>query len=150
MIWKEAGEKYIGQWEDNIQNGIGMHIWYETSNQSKYLRNRYIGCWKNGCREGYGVFFYSTGAKYEGYWVKDSKCGHGQYTFINGTMYTGKFLNNQMAEYNEHGIFPLDSSQNTGDYRRDLSRSPNLNNNVNTKISGKLKPIKVRFKIKYV
>ncbi len=148
MIWKEEGEKYIGQWQNNIQNGMGIQIWYEVAGQNNYLRNRYVGFWRNGTREGYGVFFYANGSKYEGFWVQDEKHGHGEYSFIDGTSYTGRFFNNKMAEYNEHGIFALDASQTNKDHTRESSRSSNYNNVI--KIStGKLKPIKVKKIIKY-
>jgi len=141
MIWKEAGEKYIGQWNNNIQNGMGMHIWYETQNQAKYLRNRYVGTWKDGSREGYGIFFYSNGAKYEGFWKNNNKYGHGEYTFIDGTSYSGSFLDNRMAEFNEHGLYPLEASQNDKDHSRESSLTGVKN--VVKLSQAKLKPIKV-------
>ena len=42
MIWYDTNEKYTGQWFDNLQNGLGVQIWYENRGEQKYLRNRYI------------------------------------------------------------------------------------------------------------
>ena len=40
MIWNELNEKYSGEWTDNLQNGLGVHIWYENKGEQKFLRNR--------------------------------------------------------------------------------------------------------------
>ena len=92
MIWVDKHEKYTGQWENNLQNGYGIHIWYETSSTFRGLRNRYVGEWKKGLREGYGVFFYSDGSRYEGYWENNEKSGFGIYYFKNGTEYRGRLI----------------------------------------------------------
>ena len=66
MIWFNKLEKYTGQWDNNSQNGFGVHVWYDLKQEMKYFRDRYIGQWKDGKREGYGKFFYSNGSIYEG------------------------------------------------------------------------------------
>lgn len=50
-----------------------MHIWLESKGEGKYIRNRYEGSWVNGVRDGYGVFYYANGSKYEGYWKDNMK-----------------------------------------------------------------------------
>jgi len=40
MIWVEKYEKYTGHWNENLQNGLGIHIWYENKGEHKFLRNR--------------------------------------------------------------------------------------------------------------
>lgn len=102
MIWHDTSEKYIGQWLENYQNGIGIHIWYEAKGEQKYLRNRYVGEWKNGFRNGYGVFFYANGGKYEGMWEQNYKNGLGVFTFHDGSQFSGKFTMDRM-EYNNAG-----------------------------------------------
>ena len=37
MVWKNKNEKYTGMWKDNLQNGYGIHIWYDSKNENKYL-----------------------------------------------------------------------------------------------------------------
>ena len=50
MHWLSAKEKYYGSWDNNLQNGFGVHIWLENKGEGKLLRNRYEGEWKNGQR----------------------------------------------------------------------------------------------------
>ena len=50
-------------------------------------------------------------------------------------------LANRMSEFNEHGMFPIDSTQK--DHTRENSKSSTIVTNVVGKLSGKLKPIKV-------
>ncbi len=108
MIWQDTFEKYIGQWQDNFQNGIGIHIWYECKGEQKYLRNRYVGEWKNGFRHGYGVFFYANGGKYEGMWEQNYKNGYGIFTFHDGSQFSGKFNLDRM-DYNNIGYLPAEN-----------------------------------------
>ena len=98
LVWYDTCEKYIGQWREDLQNGYGVHIWYESKGEQKYLRSRYVGEWCNGKRCGYGVFFYSNGGRYEGMWQDDYKDGFGVFTFQNGSQYIGKFQNDRMIE----------------------------------------------------
>lgn len=76
MNWVSIREKYYGGWEDNRQNGLGVHIWIEPKGEGKYLRNRYDGEWDLGQRHGYGTFYYANGARYEGTWNRNSKEGY--------------------------------------------------------------------------
>ena len=102
MIWQDTSEKYIGQWLESFQNGLGLHIWYESKGEQKYLRNRYVGEWKNGFRHGFGVFFYANGGKYEGMWEQNYKNGYGVFTFHDGGHFAGKFTMDRM-DYNNAG-----------------------------------------------
>ena len=114
MYWASLGEKFTGQWKDNKENGFGIYIWYEKNSNSKTLRNRYIGYWINGVREGYGVFFYSNDTKYEGFWENNEKNGFGVFRFKNGTEYIGDFLQDRMINYLTEGIVKL--NQGDGNY----------------------------------
>ena len=114
MYWASLGEKFTGQWKDNKENGFGIYIWYEKNSNSRTLRNRYIGYWINGVREGYGVFFYSNDTKYEGFWENNEKNGFGVFRFKNGTEYIGDFLQDRMINYLTEGIVRL--NQDDGNY----------------------------------
>jgi hypothetical protein len=46
-------------------------MWQEAS--------RYIGDWRDNCKEGFGIQFYKNGDKYEGMWAMDKKHGQGTY-----------------------------------------------------------------------
>lgn len=72
---------------------------------------RYVGEWKNGFRHGYGVFFYSNGAKYEGIWDQNYKHGFGIFTFHDGSQYIGRFHNDRMMDYNAFGYLGADDKQ---------------------------------------
>ena len=76
MNWLQTKEKYYGSWDDNRQNGLGVHIWLEQKGEGKYLRNRYDGEWDSGQRHGMGSFYYANGAKYEGGWGRNLKDGY--------------------------------------------------------------------------
>ena len=133
MYWASLGEKFTGQWKDNKENGFGIYIWYEKNSNSKTLRNRYIGYWINGVREGYGVFFYSNDTKYEGFWENNEKNGFGVFRFKNGTEYIGDFLQDRMINYLTEGIVKLNQGDgNYFDYDDSLepkNKRMNFNNN---------------------
>ena len=122
MIWYNKKEKYIGQWKNNLQNGFGIHIYYtddnninennnnnqnvnnnsnNNNNDNKYFRNRYIGQYKDGKRNGYGKMFYNNGCIYEGYWKNNNKDGFGIYYYFDKTKYIGNFQNDIMIDLNE-------------------------------------------------
>ena len=102
MIWYNKNEKYIGQWKNNIQNGFGIHIYYNdflnNNYENKYLRNRYIGQYKDGKRNGYGKMFYINGCIYEGYWKNNKKEGFGIFYYFDKTKYIGNFQNDIMVD----------------------------------------------------
>ena len=98
MIWFNKLEKYTGQWDNNTQNGFGVHVWYDLKQEMKYFRDRYIGQWKDGKREGYGKFFYSNGSIYEGYWKNNKKEGFGIFYFQDRTKYIGNFKDDIMID----------------------------------------------------
>jgi hypothetical protein len=51
----------------------------------------YIGEWKSGKADGYGVHSWSNGDRYEGEWKKCLKHGKGTDIFANGDKYTGEY-----------------------------------------------------------
>lgn len=98
MIWHDIFEKYVGEWSNNLQNGIGLHMWYEPKGEQKLLRNRFLGKWVNGVRNGYGVYIYSNGSWFEGMWVNNCKKGFGVYVMHDGVKYIGRFDNDRMID----------------------------------------------------
>ena len=94
MVWNDKNEKYVGKWEDNLQTGLGVYIWYDNKiSVNKFFKDRYVGEWKEGKREGFGKFFYSNGSIYEGYWKNDKKEGFGILKFQDRSKFTGLFHN---------------------------------------------------------
>ena len=118
MVWKNKNEKYTGMWKDNLQNGLGIHIWYDSKNENKYFRDRYIGEWKEGKRNGYGKFYYSNGNIYEGYWKDNIKEGFGILYYNDRTKYIGTFKNDNLFEVN-----------NEKNKKEDLKKNKNVKNN---------------------
>ena len=96
MIWTDKREKYIGQWLNDKQHGIGTQIWYEPRSDQKLMYHRYVGEWKDGKRDGYGVFYFSNGCRFEGTYINNLKEGFGIYTYQDGQQYIGLFENDQM------------------------------------------------------
>ena len=94
LVWNTKREKYAGKWENNLQNGLGVYIWYDNKlGVNKLFKDRYIGEWKEGKRDGYVIFFYSNGSIYEGYWKEDKKEGFGIINFYDKTKLIGLFNN---------------------------------------------------------
>ena len=138
FVWTQTNEKYCGNWLDNSQNGIGMQIWYEPKGELKLLRNRYIGEWKKGKRNGYGVFFYSNGSKYEGYWENDEKKGFGIFSFLDRTKTIGIFNKDKVVipidiDKPPNGSLPLSPQSNTTN-KNSVNSSVINENTGNTKI----------------
>ena len=134
MIWLDKKEKYTGQWDNNLQNGYGIHIWYDSNLDSKYFRDRYIGQWKDGKREGYGKFFYSNGNIYEGYWKNNKKEGFGILYFQDRTKYVGNFKDDIMLDNlsKEELNFMLNKNKenNNNNSNNDVTIISQNNNNV--------------------
>ena len=80
-----------------MQWGFGTHLWEEDRGENKLLRNRYVGYFEHGMRNGTGIFFYSNGSKYEGEWADNLKHGFGAFTFEDGSEYIGPFENDRMC-----------------------------------------------------
>ena len=57
----------------------------------EYFNGIYKGEWKNGSREGFGIFNYKSGDKYLGYWKNNLKEGNGRYIYANGDIFDGNF-----------------------------------------------------------
>lgn len=76
----------------------------EPRGEGKELRNRYEGEWLillfkfkssfirlNGERQGFGIFYYANGSKYEGEWKHNLKDGFAIFTKEDGTIVRGRF-----------------------------------------------------------
>ncbi|KFG34994.1 MORN repeat-containing protein, partial [Toxoplasma gondii FOU] len=91
MEWTDLHIQYAGQWRDGVPDGWGVQSWTQENSAERcaesdedvadgQLRlNRYEGWFKNGVREGFGIFWYASGSRYEGYWRSSKKHGRAQY-----------------------------------------------------------------------
>lgn len=96
IYWITRNEKYTGEWKDGLPHGYGIHIWLDNKG-NKQLRNRYVGQWAFGKRNGQGEFYYANGSKYKGEWLNDLKEGMGMMIFEDGSVYTGPFEKDRMV-----------------------------------------------------
>ena len=122
---------------DNSQNGYGIHIWYDTKNENKFFRDRYVGEWKEGKRNGYGKFYYSNGNIYEGYWKNNSKDGFGILYYNDRTKYIGIFKNDN--------IFEIPNDKNK---KEDIKKSKNIKDKKLLRINKNIDEIKLNISIK--
>ena len=65
----ENGNKYIGEFINDLKNGKGI-LYYNKKNK-KSKKERYEGDFKDDKREGKGISYYKNDNRYEGYF-KDS------------------------------------------------------------------------------
>jgi hypothetical protein len=65
-----------------------------------------VGEWRDNKKNGYGVFYYHSGAVYEGHFVDDLRQGQGKLTFMAGSSveegYEGTW---ERDEWHRHGIY---------------------------------------------
>ncbi|SCM23707.1 conserved Plasmodium protein, unknown function [Plasmodium berghei] len=89
------------EWENDSINGLGTYFWFKkkynnnniiTHKNANY--DKYLGYWKKGKKNGYGVFYYNCGNKYIGMWKNNKKEGLGYMININGSVYKCYFKNN--------------------------------------------------------
>ena len=58
-----------------------------------YNNGKYEGEFKNGKKEGIGIYYFNNGGRYEGEWKNDVQEGKGKDYFDNGDRYEGDFKN---------------------------------------------------------
>ncbi len=95
MIFKDEGRYYVGYWDNGRQYKKGKV--FDRKNNLLYE-----GEYKNGVKEGIGVYYYQSGEKYEGKFVNGVKEGKGIFYWKNGNKWEGYFKNDKM---NGEGIF---------------------------------------------
>jgi hypothetical protein len=57
------------------------------------------GCISGDCTNGFGVYTWSSGEKYEGFWKNGQRNGYGINYFANGAKYTGNWVNDKKNGY---------------------------------------------------
>jgi len=95
-----SNDQYEGDFVNDKFEGKGKYNY----DDGKY----YIGEWKNGLRNGKGIFYSKTGnIEYEGDFVNDKYEGNGKYIFVDGGYYIGEWkngvCNGKGKEYNTNG-----------------------------------------------
>ena len=65
---------------------------YKDRRQGQHIyisKNKYIGEWKFGRRNGHGKMTYKCGSVYEGHWENDLRSGLGRLNYVTGCCYEG-------------------------------------------------------------
>lgn len=74
----------------NLVNGFRVSHYNKTG-------DRYEGKYKNGKRNGFGVYLFHSGDKYSGQWKDGTMHGKGSWIWSNGDSYEGDFERGQMT-----------------------------------------------------
>jgi len=111
----KSGDKYVGEWRDNMLNGQGTETFADGTKYVGELRNgkhngqgafthangdKYVGQFKDGKYEGQGTYTFTSGEKYVGQHKENNRHGQGTYTFTSGKKYVGEFRD---GKYNGKG-----------------------------------------------
>ena len=95
-IFKLLGEKYEGEYDDNVIKGEGFYEWKNG--------NTFKGTFINGKMNGLGLFIWTDGSRYHGNYKNNIKEGKGKFIWPNGKCYEGNFHN---GKPNGKGILTL-------------------------------------------
>ena len=75
---------------------------------------RYEGDWVNGNRTGKGVYRWPNGESYEGHYLNNKRHGKGVYTWPNGARYEGDYVDNKRHGKGVHTF--ADGARYEGDW----------------------------------
>ena len=84
-FFKLLGEKYKGEFDNNLINGKGFYEWKNG--------NSFEGSFINGKMNGIGLFLWKDGSRYYGNYKNNIKEGKGKFTWPNGKCFEGNFVN---------------------------------------------------------
>ena len=108
----------------NLMNEIirSMHKLNNDNNLNvrvikRYDNGIYEGEFKNGKKEGYGIYKYNTGDIYEGEFKNDLKDGKGKYLYSNKEVYEGDFKEDH---FEGKGVYIYNGGDKySGEYKKD-------------------------------
>lgn len=97
-IW-ESGEKFIGTWVKGNYTGEGTYYALDGTATWGYWENGVYsgttpkdaptGCLSGDCQDGYGIYAYEGGGRYEGYFRNGFRDGEGTFSWANGDKFIG-------------------------------------------------------------
>lgn len=87
------GAKYVGDYKEDKDKNQILHGTGEYISQAF----RYNGEFKDGKKQGKGVYVWANGDKFEGDFANDQVSGKGRWQFASGDVYTGDVLNAVMV-----------------------------------------------------
>ncbi|MEP7154895.1 MAG: caspase family protein [Betaproteobacteria bacterium] len=87
------GAKYVGDFKEDKDKNQTLHGKGEYTSQAF----RYNGEFKDGKKQGKGLYVWANGDKFEGDFANDQVSGKGKWEFASGDVYTGEVLNAVMV-----------------------------------------------------
>ncbi len=116
--WKGAnkGEKYVGEWKNDMRNGQGTNISGKGPNKG----DKYVGEYKDDKKHGQGTYTWVSGDKFVGEW-KNSDYVRGTYTWTSGSKYVGEWKQNMKHGQGTYifGTGPNKGDKYVGEYKDD-------------------------------
>jgi len=91
--FENGDDRKDGKYQGGIKNGRPHGQGILNSSIGKF-----IGEFKNGLTDGFGMFHYIDGGKYIGNWKNDNSDGQGIFFTANGNVFIGKFKNSVFQE----------------------------------------------------
>ncbi|CBZ54564.1 conserved hypothetical protein [Neospora caninum Liverpool] len=113
MEWTNLNTQYAGEWNEGLPHGWGVQAWTQGNSaessaesdedvaESQLRLNRYEGQFKNGVREGFGLFWYANGSRYEGCWRNNKKHGRAHYVNEAGCVHEALFENDRIVSVSQ-------------------------------------------------
>ncbi len=100
-----AGYKsYSGEWVGGLRSGIGIMLFVDESITPRFgiwknnaFVNKYedLGCLEGDCYQGYGIYVWNDGSRYEGNFKEGKRDGEGIYYYAKGSKYIGDQMNGE-------------------------------------------------------
>eukprot|EP01126_Amoeba_proteus_P005669 TRINITY_DN11930_c0_g2_i2.p1 TRINITY_DN11930_c0_g2~~TRINITY_DN11930_c0_g2_i2.p1 ORF type:complete len:429 (+),score=88.35 TRINITY_DN11930_c0_g2_i2:80-1366(+) len=94
MIWQQTGERYIGDWKNDLRHGYGISVLKSGE--------RHHGTWKKGKKSGHGVTLLCDGTWYDGIHSGDERKGKGRMWLPNGDCLGGEWAGDKVTNATFH------------------------------------------------
>jgi hypothetical protein len=123
FTWPD-GQKYEGQWKANKQHGNGTHVFLDGSSMKGIWENgnfvkkisKVSECISGDCQNGFGVYVWENGEKYEGNWEYKMRHGQGTNYYADGSVYKGDWKSDMQDGYGT--LHYANGDRYTGEYKK--------------------------------
>ncbi len=86
----QAGDRFAGQYKDNMRQGLGVHVFAENANNTSKLQRR-EGEYASNRSSGLGILVWVSGERYAGPFKDGEQDGPAVRTFADGRRYEGQY-----------------------------------------------------------